>query len=378
MTVKTTEPVWGTPKNERFVGTNDNDFIGGNGGNDTIYGGFGDDTIIGGDDLDTPGYVGNDKLFGGAGNDLILGEGGADTLYGENGNDTLWGGNDDDLVYGQNGNDLLGGDAGNDTVIGGAGNDSVWGGDGDDFLSGGTGNDIIGGDVGNDTIVGGAGADKLYGGTGNDVIFIGREDAEVSGGEGDDTIVFLNKPKTLTIYLSEGSDTIDISLSGYNLSSAQKAILFLNPQVAENYEFANLKLVEDFDAKEDKLIQFSTPGSKGAKALVNGLYDGLLDRDADAGGMQAWLKQISKGASLEKVANGFIQSKEFQSLYGNLSNDEFVDLMYDNFLDRDADSTGFAQWMAKLDDGASRAEIAVGFLRSYEYQDTLIADYLSL
>lgn len=64
------------------------------------------------------------------------------------------------------------------------------------------------------------------------------------------------------------------------------------------------------------------------------------------------MNEMDKGMSLESLANSFIDSAEFISLYGeNTSDEEFVTLLYNNVLDRDPDEAGMEYWMNEFEAG---------------------------
>src|SRR6185312_10924453 len=64
------------------------------------------------------------------------------------------------------------------------------------------------------------------------------------------------------------------------------------------------------------------------------LYEATLARAPDQAGLTNWTNQLNAGASLQGVAGGFVGSQEFQNVYGNLSNTDFVTLLYNNVLHR--------------------------------------------
>ncbi len=69
------------------------------------------------------------------------------------------------------------------------------------------------------------------------------------------------------------------------------------------------------------------------------------------------------------MVGALLGSQEFQSRFGgNLTNNEFVTLMYFNVLRRQADETGFNFWVSQLNSGASRAQVALSFLQSPQFQ----------
>ena len=98
------------------------------------------------------------------------------------------------------------------------------------------------------------------------------------------------------------------------------------------------------------------------------MYTKALDRSAEPAGLKYWAdrleQQIDDGAN---VAYGFITSTEFKSR--NLSDDQFVETMYQTFFDRESDSVGKTYWMNKLNSGASKEMVLAGFVVSEEFGD---------
>jgi serralysin len=108
------------------------------------------------------------------------------------------------------------------------------------------------------------------------------------------------------------------------------------------------------------------------------LYQAVFDRAPDLGGMGYWLNRMDAGTSLMQLAKEFMNTKapdgtvEFETLYGaNLSNDQFVNELYDNVLNRTPDDTGKAYWVARIEEH-SREQILMGFSESAENQINVI------
>ncbi|MCR5425456.1 MAG: DUF4214 domain-containing protein [Lachnospiraceae bacterium] len=101
--------------------------------------------------------------------------------------------------------------------------------------------------------------------------------------------------------------------------------------------------------------------------LLNNLYNTLFGRGGDDAGMQYWLDGLQShlfdGANL---IYGFFNSDEF--LAKELTNEEFVDFLYQGILGRSADEKGKADWLAQLEGGATRNEIIGGFINTPEFQ----------
>ena len=97
------------------------------------------------------------------------------------------------------------------------------------------------------------------------------------------------------------------------------------------------------------------------------LYRATLDRDPDMTGLMGWLNFLGTGQPKVVVAEGFVGSAEFQSVYGALSDGDFINLLYNNVLNRDADPGGEAFWLNEIANGATRAEVVLGFSDSAEF-----------
>ena len=97
------------------------------------------------------------------------------------------------------------------------------------------------------------------------------------------------------------------------------------------------------------------------------IYKAAFDRTPDAGGLGFWINAMDDGASLTSVAAGFINSPEFQLLYGaNVTDRDFVTKVYTNVLDRNPDQGGYDFWLGAMGRGASRADILASFSESDE------------
>jgi Ca2+-binding RTX toxin-like protein len=128
-------------------------------------------------------------------------------------------------IIGTGANDVLAGTSDPDHIEGGAGNDRINGGAGDDVILGGTGSDILTGDAGNDTIFGEDGNDGIFGGGGNDVIVGGAGDDILFGDGGNDVFVWRTGDGNDTIVGGTGNDTLELHLSGADITEALRADL---------------------------------------------------------------------------------------------------------------------------------------------------------
>ncbi|WP_127112547.1 DUF4214 domain-containing protein [Shimia sediminis] len=98
------------------------------------------------------------------------------------------------------------------------------------------------------------------------------------------------------------------------------------------------------------------------------LYQAAFDRAPDLGGLTNWTAALANGMTLEEAVAGFVGSAEFQLTYGATMNTQFVTLLYNNVLDRDPDMGGLAAWVDQLESGTlTREQVVIGFAESPEF-----------
>jgi hypothetical protein len=103
-----------------------------------------------------------------------------------------------------------------------------------------------------------------------------------------------------------------------------------------------------------------------AGAVVR-LYNAYFGRYPDQSGFAFWLNSARSGRPLSQIAQHFATSTEFVRAYGDLSDDEFVERVYENVLSRSPDSGGRAYWLDRLDSGtATRGRVMIEFSESNE------------
>jgi len=89
------------------------------------------------------------------------------------------------------------------------------------------------------------------------------------------------------------------------------------------------------------------------------LYDDLLERQADPSGLQSWSGMLDQGASRMQVAEGFLGSAEHESqLIGN---------MYESLLKRAPEPLGLSSWLQFLQTGGRTDQVEALILGSPEY-----------
>ena len=112
------------------------------------------------------------------------------------------------------------------------------------------------------------------------------------------------------------------------------------------------------------------------KIEVTNLYQTVLHRAPDAGGLASWVKDAQNGMSLADVERNLFSSAEFQ--LGNQDNASFVLALYEDVLGRNPDA-GAGSWTQNLNAGMARSQVIKEFLSSDEYYlRTLAGFYLNI
>lgn len=110
------------------------------------------------------------------------------------------------------------------------------------------------------------------------------------------------------------------------------------------------------------------PNLRFINERVYRLYGAILGREADAGGLNGWSAVISNRSwTIEQVADAMMGSAEFQTRFGSLDDTAFVTLLYNSVLGRAPDAGGLAYWTGRLQAGVARRAIVLGFSESAEY-----------
>ncbi len=207
-------------------------------------------------------------------------------------------------------------------------------------------------------LAGSALADRIYGLGGNDTISAGGGNDVINGGEGDDALDGGNGIDTAAYTGKRAEFTIARTESGFSVTGkaqGEGADTLVN---VERLQFADAKVALDID---------------GNGGMAYRLYQAAFNRTPDQGGLGYQMKALDGGLNIAQVAANFIASPEFAVTYGALDNTAFVNQLYQNVLHRAADSGGLAFHTGNLASGANtRANVLVGFSESPENQAALI------
>ncbi|MEW7850253.1 DUF4214 domain-containing protein [Massilia aurea] len=206
--------------------------------------------------------------------------------------------------------------------------------------------------------------------TAQTIVLAGGGDVVDAGG-GDDRIILGTAATFIppaSISLIDGGDGLDVAeFSGarasYSLRVERDALMpgtYLAAYPTRNIDASTFMSSIETLQFADTTADTSTQGS------VLRLMEGLLDRTPDAAGVDFWVRQTSKGATLEQVAQAIMTSAE---LAGEVPEGDaaFVAWAYARVLGREADGSGLAYWTSVVADGSvTRASVALALAESGE------------
>ncbi|NNE52510.1 MAG: DUF4214 domain-containing protein, partial [Sulfitobacter sp.] len=190
-------------------------------------------------------------------------------------------------------------------------------------------NRLIGLD-GDDTVFAEAGDDTIEGGSGND---------EIAGGPGVDSLQLSGSDLEYHVaFYQDGTVKVEHKVTGGDGTDHLTGV--------EKIEFANgFWEMGVFDG-----IMSLSEGE--IRSLVE-LYVAMFGRAPDATGLCFWGDVMANGMTLDEIAGHFFDQDEFRALYPDLSDSgALVDAIYQNVLNRAADTEGKVFWTRVIEEGA--------------------------
>jgi len=120
--------------------------------------------------------------------------------------------------------------------------------------------------------------------------------------------------------------------------------------------------------------QYFIENTSGSEIVA--LYKAALGRMPDLPGLEYWQTKYANGMTMEAMAQGFMNSSEFIANIINpttSTDPQFVNALYQNVLNRAGDTGGVTYWLGQLASGESRADVLLGFTTSTENLNNISA-----
>ena len=178
-------------------------------------------------------------------------------------------------------------------------------------------------------------------------------------------------PYRLTFGLDAGSSPAPFSAYSALVKRQYHDLAGITPASAQVTKWVNRIVAKPSDRYQ--LISDLRTGADGTGSVdpVARLYRAYFLRDPDVGGFQHWVAKKRTGATVSSISSTFAGSSEFKSRYGSLSNQAFVNLIYQNVLGRPGESSGISYWTNQLNAKMkNRGQVMAGFSESSEFKRT--------
>lgn len=105
-------------------------------------------------------------------------------------------------------------------------------------------------------------------------------------------------------------------------------------------------------------------------AFVNRIYEKAMERSGEEDGLNYWCSMIQGGGKTPvQVAEFFLTSEEFRNR--NLSNEEYIKVLYRTFMGRECDQGGLNYWLGELNRGCSREDVLHRFAGCPEFKNIM-------
>ena len=227
------------------------------------------------------------------------------------------------------------------------------------YLVGMGGNDTIYAGAGDDTLDGGEGDDTLYGESGNNIYYTGAGTNIVYGGTGTDEVIYAH----------------NINNFDYNNINDYITLDFADLEIYDtlhNVDVLNFSDLSISTADIESLINL--------EHSVARLYSALLGRNPDNAGLNYWLGDVMlSDNTTQGMSSAFAGSEEYTARFGAQSDEQFINQLYNNILNRDADQPGYDYWLEDIANTGDRSGMIVSFADSEEYianTQAAVSEYL--
>jgi hypothetical protein len=161
------------------------------------------------------------------------------------------------------------------------------------------------------------------------------------------------------------------------ITTLYEDVLFRDPDTGGLNFWANILDSGLLNLPEITNIFINSPEEVNTVDPLIRLYVGLFGRAPDVDGLRHWVSQADSGVSLNTIVQFFLNSPEFANDYNggvlgpipaNVAS-EFITTLYYNFLGRAPDATGLHNYLLALGTPTlqTEANVVIGFLNSTEF-----------
>ncbi len=99
-------------------------------------------------------------------------------------------------------------------------------------------------------------------------------------------------------------------------------------------------------------------------------FDVALDRRPTLNELRAWEDEYRSGSTLADITGALIASEPFRSAHGDLTDEEFVRVIYRNAVSTEPTEERLAEWLAVFAEGGERSELTAFWANSYSVKNS--------
>ena len=168
------------------------------------------------------------------------------------------------------------------------------------------------------------------------------------------TVTEIQEPPTNKPYPTFGSNIVKkVNIIVNDNPNAQELI----NKIESQFRDANADVEFDVTINETTMVQ----------NFVKRLYALTLGREADSNGLNSWVSAlVAHESSGVDIGFGFVNSEECKGM--GLSDEDYIKMLYRTFMDREADAGGLEAWGSQLEAGVTREKVFEGFVMSDEFR----------
>ena len=149
-----------------------------------------------------------------------------------------------------------------------------------------------------------------------------------------------------------------------------QALLKREPTDAELFAWTD-RFAIDFATLHDLIADLTMSKSRRdpSRAVVRS-FQVALDRRPTLNELRALENEYRSGATLEEITGALISSEPFTDAHGNLSDEEFVRVIYRKALSTEPSDERLADWLAIFAEGRTRTELTGYWADSYSVKNS--------
>ena len=199
--------------------------------------------------------------------------------------------------------------------------------------------------IAKDTII-----ENVIGSASNDDIILNVASNQVDGGAGIDSVHITTNSGAR---IDKLADKIVVSSadSGFDVLTNTEN-LYINSSKIDTDSYARHLYSIDSQIADD----------------IGRLYLAAFNRLPDSQGLEYFIGDYLKGQTIANIANSFVISSEFATLYGlKIADSDYIELLYNNVLNRSSDNEGYIYWQNDISNGQGYDDVLVSFANSDEF-----------